>query len=78
MLVIKRSAGVALEMNLRNPSHVGQEARKQGIHPGFGNQGRGQQKYETGVSVAPEKGLMSSKKNSAFSKDHIVLQLNDK
>ena len=55
MLVIKRSAGVALEMNLRNPSHVGQEARKQGIHPGFGNQGRGQQKYETGVSVAPQK-----------------------
>ena len=35
--------------------------RKQGIHPGFETQGRRHQKSKTGVSVAPRKGLMSSK-----------------
>ena len=35
--------------------HTSEEARK-GIHPGFENQ-----KSKTGVSVAPRKGLMSSK-----------------
>ena len=33
----------------------------QGIHPGFETQGRHHQKSKTGVSVAPQKGLMSSK-----------------
>ena len=33
----------------------------QGIHPGFETEGRHDQKSKTGVSVAPWKGLMSSK-----------------
>ena len=33
----------------------------QGIHPGFENHGRHHQKSKTGVLVAPQKGLMSSK-----------------
>ena len=32
MLAAKRSAGVAPEVNLRNPLHIGEEVRKQGIH----------------------------------------------
>ena len=32
-----------------------------GIHPGFETQGRRHQKSKTGVSVAPRKGLLSSK-----------------
>ena len=35
MLVIKTSAGVALDVNLRNLLHVSKEACKQGIHPDF-------------------------------------------
>ena len=31
----RRSAGVAPDVNLRNPSCPGDELRKQGIHPGF-------------------------------------------
>ena len=38
-----------------------EKARKRGIHPGFETQGRCHQKSRTGVSVAPRKGLMSSK-----------------
>ena len=62
MLAIKKSAGVTPEVNLKNLLHAGEEARKQGIHPGFENQGRCHQKSKTGVSVAPQKGLVSSKK----------------
>ena len=61
MLAAKRSAGVALEVNLRNPLHPGEKACKQGIHPGFKTQGRRHQKSKTGVWVTPQKGLMSSK-----------------
>ena len=49
MLAIKRSAGVAPEINLRNPLHVGYKACKQGIHPGFETQGRCHQKSDTVV-----------------------------
>ena len=35
MLVAKRSAGVAPEVNLRNPLHAGEKARKRGIRPSF-------------------------------------------
>ena len=31
----KRSAGVAPEVNLRNPLHAGNKACKRGIHPSF-------------------------------------------
>ena len=62
MLAVKRSAGVAPEVNLRNLLCAGKIARKPGIHPGFGTQGRHHQKSKTGVSVAPQKGLKFSKK----------------
>ena len=61
MLAIKRSAGVAPGVNLRNPLHALNEACKQEIQPGFENQGRCHQKSKTGVSVVPLKGLMSYK-----------------
>ena len=50
MLVAKRSAGVAPEVNMRNPWHEGDEACKQGIHPDFETR-----KSKIGVSVAPQK-----------------------
>ena len=61
MLTSIQSAGVAPEVNLRNSLHIGDKARKRGIHPGFETQGRHCQKSKTEVSVAPRKGLMSSK-----------------
>ena len=61
MLTSIQSAGVAPEVNLRNSLHTGDKARKRGIHPGFETQGRRHQKSKTGVSVAPRKGLTSSK-----------------
>ena len=54
---IKRSAGVALKVNLRNLLHTGDQARKQEIHPGFETQGRHHQKSKTWVLVAPNKGF---------------------
>ena len=64
MLAIRRSAGVASEVNLRNLLHAGKKACRQGIHPGFETQGRYHQKSKTEVdlSVVPQKGLASSKK----------------
>ena len=35
MLAANRLAGVTSEMNLRIPSHSGDEVHKEGIHPGF-------------------------------------------
>ena len=39
MLFIKRSAGVAPEVKLRNPLHAGKKADKQGIHAVLETQG---------------------------------------
>ena len=61
MLATKRSAGVAPDVNLRNLLHAGNETCKHGIHYGFETQSRHHQKSKTGVSVAPQKGLMSPK-----------------
>ena len=55
MLTVMGSAGVELEVNLRNPLHVDDRARKQGIHAGFETQ---VSKRE--VSVTRQKGLISS------------------
>ena len=55
MLTSIQSVGVTPEVNLRNSWHIGDKARKQGIHPGFETQGRHHQKSKTGVSVAPQK-----------------------
>ena len=61
MLAVKRSAGVAPEMNLRNLLYAGEEAYKRGIHPSFETRGRCHPKSKTGVSVEPQKRLLSSK-----------------
>ena len=61
MLATKRLAGVAPEVNLRNPLHGGNKACKHGIHPGFQTQGKCHQKSKTGVSVAPQKDLCPPK-----------------
>ena len=58
MLATKRLAGVALEVNLRQ--HVTPSANK-AAPSGFDMQRRHQQKSKVGLSVAPQKGLMSSK-----------------
>ena len=63
MLAVKRSAGVALEVNLRNAFHTSEEACKPGIHSGFKTQGK---RHQTGVLVAAEKGLMPSKNLETF------------
>ena len=55
LLATKRSAGVALEVNLKNPWHTGIKTHKGGIHPGFETQGRHLPKSKTGISVAPQK-----------------------
>ena len=55
MLVVKRSVGVTSEVNQKCPVHIGDEARTQGIHPGFETQGRHHQKSKTGVPVTLQK-----------------------
>ena len=62
MLIAKRWAGVSPEVNLRNPLHAGDKAHKWWIHHGFETQGGHHQRFKTGVSVAPHKGLIFSKK----------------
>ena len=37
---VKRSASVPSEVNMWNPSHVGDEVRKLGIHSSFATEGR--------------------------------------
>ena len=62
MLATKRSAGTAPESNLREyitsmpPLSANKDA-----HSGFETQKRRHHKSKTGVSVAPQKGLMSYK-----------------
>ena len=54
-------SSVIQEVNLRILLHAGNEAHKQGDHPGFETKGRHHYKSTTGESVAPQKALMSSK-----------------
>ena len=49
MLAIKWSAGEVQEVNLRNPSHVGDKTYQRGIHPGCESRNRRHQKSETEV-----------------------------
>ena len=60
MLAAKRSAVITSKVNLRIPLHIGDEACKNGIHFDFETQGRCHQKSKIGVSIAPQKGLISS------------------
>ena len=46
-------------MNLWNPLSTNEKARKWGIHPGFETQDRCHQKSKVGVTVAPQKRLVS-------------------
>ena len=62
MLATKRLAGDAPEVNLKNALHTGDKSAREGIHSGFETHGRHRQKSKIGVSVAPEKSLMSLKK----------------
>ena len=62
MLTSMQSAGVAPEVNLRNHCAQARKNISEGIHPGFETQARRHQKSETGLSVAPQKGLVSYKK----------------
>ena len=51
-----RPAGVAPEVNLRNPLRTGGKARKRGIHPSYQKtQGRRHQKSKTGISRPTKK-----------------------
>ena len=61
MLAAKKSAGVAPEVNLRNPLHAGDKACKWGFHSGFETWGELHQKSKTGISVAPQKGRITFK-----------------
>ena len=61
MLAMRKLAGVTLEVNHTNPLHTGKEAWKWGIQSGFETQDRRHQKSKTVASVAPQKGLVSSK-----------------
>ena len=64
MLATKRSAGVAPEVNLKEcVKEMPMPSANKTAHSGFETQRRHYQKSKTGVSVAPQKGLMSSKKN---------------
>ena len=58
MLAIKRSAGVAPQVNLRNPQYTGDEAGKWRIYPGFETQDRHYQESKIEKQVAPQKGLI--------------------
>ena len=60
-LAAKRSAGVAPEVNLsEHVTSMPLSSANKAAHFGFETQRRRHQKSKTGVSVAPQKGLMSS------------------
>ena len=62
MLANNRSAGAAPEMNLREcVIWILLPSTNKAAHSGFETQRRHHQKSKTGVSVAPQKGLMTSK-----------------
>ena len=62
MLAAKRSAGVALEMNVREcVTHMPLPRVNKATHSCFEMQRRHHQKSKTQVSVASQKGFMSSK-----------------
>ena len=62
MLAIKRLAGVTPDVNLKEYlSCTPLPSVNKAIHSSFETQGRHHQESKTGVSVAPQKGIMSSK-----------------
>ena len=61
MLPVKRSAGVALEVNVRNPLRAGDKTQKQGHPLWLWNQEETSPEVQNKVVSGPTKGLMSSK-----------------
>ena len=62
ILATKRSTGVTPEVNLREcVTCMPLPSANKAAHSGFETQRRYHQKFKTVVSVAPQKGLMSSK-----------------
>ena len=59
MLAAKRPMVWHQRWILRHPLHTSYKVCKQGIHHGFETEGRCHQKSKTGVSVAPQKGLVT-------------------
>ena len=51
MQATKRSAGVAWDVNLRNPLHTGDKAHKWGLQPGFETQSGRHQKSKTDICL---------------------------
>ena len=71
MLATKRSAGVAAEVNLSQYiTHMPQPSVEKDAHFGFETQKGHHQKFKTGVSVVPQKGL-EKKSNYSFDSDLI-------
>ena len=69
MLATNKSAGETLEVNFRDyVTHTSPPSTSKAAHSGFETQRRHHQKSITGVSVVPQKGLLSSKK---YFKKHI-------
>ena len=61
MLAANRSAGVTPEVNPWKPvTHIPPPSTNKAAHSGFETQRRCHVKSKTGVSVAPQKGLVSS------------------
>ena len=60
---MKRSAGVAPEVNLSNHLRKGDEAYKQDIYLGFETQGRCHQKFKMAVSLAHKKETTNLKRD---------------
>ena len=67
---VGRKIWAAMLVNLNNLLFIpaGDEASKQGIHPGFEPQGSHHQKYKNGVSVAPQNGWLASSNLFFFQK----------
>ena len=62
ILASKRSAGVIPEVNLsEHVTHAPPPSANNASHSGLETQRRRHQKSKTGVSVTPQKGLISSK-----------------
>ena len=76
MPATKRSAGVAPEVSLREcVTCMSLPSMNKVAHSGFETQRRHHQKFKTGVSVTPQKGLMSSKKK--FKKEKEIARFSD-
>ena len=54
---------------MRNPLRAGEKASNQRMHPGFETKSKHHQKSKTGVSVAPQKGHVTSKNFKKLSRN---------